>query len=211
MDSLPKLTFHPLTPERWPDLENLFGERGTCGGCWCMTWRLKRAEFDKGKGQPNKRAFRQVVEGGAPPGILSYAEDEPIGWCAVAPRDVYIRLGGSRVLAPVDDQPVWSISCLFVAKPYRRSGVSMRLIRAAADYALANGARVVEGYPVEPYGADMPGAFAWTGLPSAFLQAGFSEVLRRSKTRPIMRLECEPPAPKRARRVRSAKKSEPDA
>jgi hypothetical protein len=53
----PKLSFHPLTAERWPDLEKLFGERGACGGCWCMAWRLPRAEWEAGRGEPHKRAL----------------------------------------------------------------------------------------------------------------------------------------------------------
>jgi len=190
MPATPRLTFAPLTPERWPDLERLFGPRGACGGCWCMTWRLRRAEFNRGKGDGNRAAFRAVVNGPTPPGVLAFAGDEPVGWCAVAPRAAYPSLTRSRVLAPVDDEAVWSITCLFVARPYRKMGVSVRLLRAAVQFARAQGARVVEGYPVEPYSASMPAVFAWTGLLSAFEKAGFTEVLRRSKTRPIMRLEC---------------------
>src|SRR5437899_2356952 len=118
--SRPKITFRPLTPERWPDLEKLFGERGACGGCWCMTWRLPRAEWEAAKGEGNKQAFRALVQDNAQPGVLAYSGDEPVGWCAVAPRAVYVRLKKSRVLAPVDDRPVWSISCLFIARPFRR-------------------------------------------------------------------------------------------
>jgi GNAT superfamily N-acetyltransferase len=167
-----------------------------------MAWRLRRADFNKGKGQANKRAFRNLVRAGTPPGVLAYAGDEPVGWCAVAPRQSYVALERSRVLAPVDDQPVWSISCLFVARPFRRRGVSVRLLEAAARFAREQGARVVEGYPVEPYTADMPAVFAWTGLVSAFREAGFTEVVRRSKARPIMRLESARAPSTRARSSR---------
>ncbi len=146
-------------------------------------------QFHRGKGRGNKAAFQALVADGPAPGVLAFADGQAIGWCAVAPRQVYVRLGRARVLAPVDDAPVWSITCLFVTRPYRRLGVSVRLLKAAAQLARAQGARIVEGYPVEPYSPDMPAAFAWTGLVSAFQQAGFKEVLRRSKTRPIMRLE----------------------
>jgi GNAT superfamily N-acetyltransferase len=189
MGSRPKLTVHPLTGPRWPDLAALFGPRGACGGCWCMAWRLRRAEFVKGKGAANKRKLRRLAHGNHPPGVLAYAGNEPVGWCAVAPRADYIALERSRVLAAVDDRPVWSISCLFVARAYRRQGVSVCLIRAAAEFARERGAEVVEAYPVEPYTADMPAVFAWTGLVEAYRKAGFKEVLRRSKARPIMRLE----------------------
>ena len=105
------LQFHPLTVDRWGDLESLFGQRGACGGCWCMAWRRPRKQWEANKGD-GRRAFRKIVRDGGEPGVLAYSGDQPIGWCAIAPRQVYITLERSRVLKPVDDQPVWSISCL---------------------------------------------------------------------------------------------------
>lgn len=185
--SLPTLEFHPLTPERWQELEALFGERGACGGCWCMWWRVKRSQFEKQKGEENRKAFKKIVESGEIPGLLAYAEGQPIAWCSVAPRENFPVLGRSRTLKRVDDEPVWSVVCFFVAKPFRRRGVTIELLKAAVAYARGQGARIVEGYPVEPKKPNMPAPFAWTGTASAFRRAGFVEVLRRSETRPIMR------------------------
>ncbi len=182
-----KLEFHPVTAKRWRDLEKLFGERGACGGCWCMCWRLKRSQFEKQKGAGNKKALKKIVKSGEVPGLLAYAGREPVGWCSVAPREAFPVLKNSRILKRVDDQPVWSASCFFVARPYRRQGLSVKLLRAAVTYAKKKGARMVEGYPVEPKKTPMPDVFAWTGLAGAFRRAGFREVLRRSPTRPIMR------------------------
>ena len=183
----PHLTILPLTPDRWADLEVLFGARGACGGCWCMSPRLTRADFVRRQGAANKRAFKRIVQTGEPPGILAYAGDTPIGWCALAPRETYVRLERSRVLKPVDDQPVWSVVCFFVAKPYRRKGVSVRLLKAAVTYAKRQGARIVEGYPFDYKSKQTPDPFVWTGLMGAFRNAGFTEVIRRSPSRPIMR------------------------
>jgi GNAT superfamily N-acetyltransferase len=178
---------HPVTPDRWSDLERLFGARGACGGCWCMWWRLSRAEFGARKGDKNKRTLRRIVASGSEPGVLAYEGAEPIGWCAVAPRTEYPALERSRVLSPVDDTPVWSITCLFIAKAYRRRGLSSSLIDAASMHAARHGARMVEGYPVIARTGAMPDAFAWTGLAQSFVRAGFTECARRSPTRPIMR------------------------
>lgn len=186
---LSDLVFRAATPSRWPDVEQLFGERGACGGCWCMVWRLKRKDWEAGKGAGNKRALRNLVRSGDRPGILGYVGRLPVAWCAVAPREQYGSLARSRVLKPIDDRPVWSVSCLFVLKPYRRRGVSVRMLKAAADFAARQGATMVEGYPVEPTMSPTPDAFVWTGLPSAFLRAGFREVARPSRIRPIMRLD----------------------
>ncbi|MEE8137441.1 MAG: GNAT family N-acetyltransferase [Thermoanaerobaculia bacterium] len=182
-----KLTSRPLTPSRWEDFERLFGERGACGGCWCMWWRLKRSKFERQKGQSNQRAMRAIVDSGEVPGLLAYEGGRPIGWCSVAPRETFSVLGRSRILKPIDDTPVWSIVCFFVDKDHRREGVSVELLEAAADYVRRRGDQVLEGYPVEPKKSPMPAVFAYTDLASAFLKAGFEECARRSETRPIMR------------------------
>lgn len=181
------LEFHPLTLNRWKDLENLFGERGACGGCWCMWWRLKRSDFERHKGKKNKAALKKIVRSGQVPGILAYAEGRPIAWCSVGPRETYPALERSRVLKRIDDKPVWSVVCFFVAKPYRWKGVSVKILRTAVEYAKKNGAKIVEGYPIDPRGRKWPGIFVWTALPSTFSKAGFKEVHRASPTRPIMR------------------------
>jgi GNAT superfamily N-acetyltransferase len=184
-----KLIIHPLIPARWEDFETLFGANGACGGCWCMLWRLPRKAYDEGKGAGNRASLRALVDDGAVPGLIAYDGASPIGWCSVGPRSVYSALERSRVLKPVDEKPVWSVACLFIRKDYRKKGVSVSLLNAAADWAFAHGGTIIEGYPVEPKQGDIPPAFAWTGLPSAFQKAGFHEVSRRSPTRPVMRRE----------------------
>ncbi|MDD5720410.1 MAG: GNAT family N-acetyltransferase [Candidatus Krumholzibacteria bacterium] len=184
--------WHPASAERWADLAALFGARGACGGCWCMFWRLPRKDWEAGKGEKNRRALHRIVKAGGEPGILGYLGGDPVAWCAVAPRTEYVHLERSRVLKPVDDAPVWSVSCLFVKKTSRRQGLSVKMLQAAVAFAAARGATVVEGYPVEPAKGSAPDAFVWTGLASAYRQAGFREVARRSPTRPIMRRACGP-------------------
>jgi len=183
-----RLAVHPLSANRWADFERLFGEHGACGGCWCMLWRLSAAEFRAGKGEGNRRAMKSLVDSGITPGLLAYVENEPVGWIAVARRDKYPGLQRSRVLRPFDDLPVWSVSCFFVARAYRRQGVSKQLLDAAAEFVCGQGGRILEGYPQVPRKPDMPDVFAWTGLVSVFRKAGYRECARRSPTRPIMRL-----------------------
>jgi len=183
----PRFTFAPLTADRWPDLERLFGARGACAGCWCMWWRLTHADWVAGKGEGNRAALRALVDAGAEPGMLAYDQGEPVGWCALAPRTAYPRLARSRSLKPIDDQPVWSITCFFVARGHRRQGLTIALLAAAAEHAKRYGGRVLEAYPVVPRAGAWPDAFAYTGPLATFAKAGFVEVARPSASRTIVR------------------------
>jgi len=184
--SLPKLAVHPLTPDRWPDLVELFGPRGACAGCWCMWWRLTRAAFEAGKGRDHRRALERYVRAGNVPGLIAYQSGEPVGWVAVEPREAYSRLDRSRTLARVDDQPVWSITCFYVARRHRGEGLTRALVEAAARHAGAKGARLLEAYPVE-LSKRTGDALVYHGAASTFRALGFEEAARRSPARPIVR------------------------
>jgi len=155
-----------------------------------MFWRIPRKEFDSNNSAGNKKLMKALVRKGNVPGIIAFDGETPVGWCAFAPREDYTRLANSRILKPVDDKPVWSVSCFFIETRYRGRGVATALLGAAVEDAKRRGARILEGYPVEPAkGKRYPPAFAWHGVPAIFASAGFKEVERRSPTRPIMRLE----------------------
>ena len=181
------IEIYPLTPERWPDLETLFGPHGAYGGCWCMWWRIKRSQFEAQQGEGNRAAMKAIVDSGEIPGLLAYLDGTPVGWCSVAPRVDFSALERSRVLARVDTEPVWSIVCFFIAKGFRRQGLTIRLLNAAVAYARSQGAQILEGYPKDSQKDSHPDPFVFTGLVSAFRKTGFVEVARRSETRPIMR------------------------
>lgn len=189
--NIQNLKFHPLTRDRWADLEKLFGDKGACGGCWCMWWRLKRLEFLKQRGESNRKALRAIVDSDRHTGIIAYSQGWAIAWCSFAPREEYPALERSRVLKRVDDEPVWSVVCFFVDRSWRGKGVTVQLLKAAVEEVREQGGRIVEGYPIDPVRGRLPTSFAYTGLVSAFRKAGFAEVARRSETRPIMRLRIE--------------------
>ena len=182
----------PLEPARWADLEALLGPNGV-SGCWCMWWRQTAREFSAGSGEPNRRALRALVDDGRPTGLLAYDGDRPVGWCSVAPRADFGRLDRSPKLFPVDDTPVWSIVCFYVARRSRGTGVARALLDAAVGTAAAAGAEVVEAYPVDPGEGRAASAGAYTGVLSMFLAAGFEEVARRGG-RPIVRRRTSTPA-----------------
>jgi GNAT superfamily N-acetyltransferase len=186
-----KFNFYPVTKENWKDFELLFGEKGACAGCWCMYWRMRRKDYDAKRGSGTKRQMKNLVNDGTVPGILAYYNNEPVGWCSIAPREDFPVLENSRVLQRVDNNHVWSAVCFFIQKEYRKKGLSVELLNAAKAFVKMNKGKIIEGYPVEPKSGKTADVFAWTGLATAFRKAGFEEVIRRSETRPIMRFSIK--------------------
>jgi len=185
-----ELSIKPITRNLWTDLEELFGLNGACGGCWCMNWKLRGKAYEEAKGYRARQMHKSIVDAGTVTGLLAYANGEVVGWVAVEPRGEYEKLAHSRILKPVDDQLVWSVTCFYVAKAYRRQGVTVSLLKAAVEHVRQMGGRIVEGYPVDAQ-KDMPAPFVFTGMASAFQKAGFKEVARNSPTRPIYRFDLE--------------------
>src|ERR1700756_2221392 len=123
------LIVRPLTPDLWPALEDLFGTLGACNGCWCMYWRVGAA-YRKQERETNKNAFRHIVEHGPAPGLLAFDGDVAVGWCQLTPPSALPGLNRVWRLKPADDVPVWSISCFYIRKGYRRRGITSALIKA---------------------------------------------------------------------------------
>lgn len=172
----PALVVHPISAERWPDLERLFGPKGACAGCWCMYWRVPTPEFRAIQGAAAKRRFKALVTAGKAPGVLAYADGEPVGWALLDRRRDLPRLDGAPSLRCDDADAVWSLPCFFVKTGWRGQGVATALLGGALA-ALPAAARIVEAYPVLPSGeGKVPAAFAWTGVPALFEAAGFTNV-----------------------------------
>lgn len=182
------LTFEPLSGKNWDKFVELFGERGACGNCWCMSFRRSPTDFEHGKSRNgNKNAMRRLALKNKPTGILGLLDGKAIAWCAFAPREDFIRLENSRVHKRIDDAPVWSIPCFFVDKKFRGKGVSVAMLHGVIEYARMKHIGILEAYPAIPTQGRLPDAFAWIGLYKSFKRTGFKIVDRTSKHRPMVR------------------------
>ena len=185
------VTTHPLTADRWDDLEAVFLAKGCsmARGCWCMYYReTGRVTPPVGvsASEDRRRRLRVLAAADPPAGLLAYADGAPVGWVAVAPRSQYPRLVRSPVAKAVDDLPVWSVVCFVVPSPYRGQGVARALLRGAIAHAEAHGAVALEAYPIDKPGRGHDN-FMWNGVRSMFAREGFVEVARRRPERPVMR------------------------
>lgn len=150
-------------------------------------------------GADNKRELCELVNGGVVPGLLGYVDGAPAGWISFGRRADYAKLARSRIMKPVDQREVWSVVCSFVARRYRGMGVQHRLLEAAVRCAADQGARILEAYPVDKSERSHD-EFMFFGSRTLYEHAGFTEVVRRSPTRVVMRRELSPSAQHHERR-----------
>jgi len=182
------LKIEALTSANWQQFEELFGEKGACGNCWCMYYRLNKADFQAGKtDNGNREAMHELVKANKPTGLMAFYEGLAIGWCAFAPREDFEKLQRSRVHKRIDELKVWSIPCFFIHKQFRRKGLSVAILKGIIKYAQTHGIHIIEAYPTIPTQEKLPDSFAWIGLYKSFERAGFEIVDSTSKHRPMVR------------------------
>ncbi len=186
------ITGRELRSDDWPIIEELFGPRGACGGCWCMSWRVAHGGkmWQAAVGEPNRKSFRKLVTGGQAHGVLAFDGKSPVGWCAFGLRTEFPRTETVKAYRRDDIAGVWSINCFFIDKEYRKSGLSELLLAAAVKAIKKHRGKVIEAYPtpLTKDGKQLPAAFSYTGPEVIFQRAGFKEVQRLSASRPLYRL-----------------------
>jgi GNAT superfamily N-acetyltransferase len=183
-----RIEYHAVTRERLADLVRFSDRHGKFRYCSCMRWRLTSTEFKASTKEERVGTLNRMVRRGTPVGVLAYVDGEPVGWCSIAPRTTYAALERFRALPRIDEKPVWSVVCFFVGRQFRRSGLTTGLLQAAVDYARAEGAEIIEGYPVEPG----PRLYTYMGSPSIFHKSGFRNVTPRGQARKIVRFVVRP-------------------
>jgi GNAT superfamily N-acetyltransferase len=185
--AIPEFAWRPLTPDRWADFETLFGKSGAYGGCWCMWFRQTGAEYSANRGRPNRDSMCAIVDSGAVPGLLGYVDGAPAAWVSLGPREVFPRLERSRAARAIDAAQPWSIVCFYIGKGFRRQGLMRRMVDASVEWAASQGATLLEAYPKDLEAGPVSAGAGYVGLMPAFVAAGFTEIARHVKGRPLMR------------------------
>jgi GNAT superfamily N-acetyltransferase len=167
----------PVDRNNWTDFESLFESKGGPSYCWCMVWRMTKDELKQNNSVCRKEFIKQRVLSDIPVGILGYSENEAIAWCSIAPRETHQRLGGDENI-----ENVWSITCFYIKREYRKQGLMKFLISSAKDYAKENGAEYIEAYPVEKSSP----SYRFMGFVKTFEEAGFKYIKMAGTRRHVM-------------------------
>ena len=179
-----QFTYRPVTRDTSSDLTTFSSCHGKFGYCSCMRWRMRSAEYQRTTKHERAVRLLEMVADGKPVGVLAYDGHEPVGWCSIAPRETYEALERYKALPRIDPEPVWSVVCFFVDRRYRGQHLTVGLLKAGLDYARSMGARIVEGYPVDP-----GRLYTYMGSPATFRSAGFREVTPSGQGRRIVRCD----------------------
>lgn len=184
---------HPVTEDRFEDFADVLNPNRRANHCWCLAHRLRNRDVEELGGGSREEAMRCLSRREPAPGVVTYRDGVPVGWCSIGPRADLPRLVNSRLIRPVDDVPVWSIICVVVRGGHRRQGVTGHLLQGAVEYAARLGAPAIESYPVDPPGR-MDQTMAFVGTRAMFEKVGFRTVGTTDATasrmpRLVMRLD----------------------
>ncbi|MGC5221847.1 GNAT family N-acetyltransferase [Micromonospora sp. DT81.3] len=142
--------------------------------CWCLSYRIPAKLNGELRGPQRGEFVRALCAETPAPGVLAYDGDEVVGWAAVAPR-ANTTFARNRKIPHVDDLEAWSLWCIRTRPGHRGQGISHALIEGAVQFAKANGAPVIEGYPVDNQGRKVDQTMAYVGTRSMFEKAGFEK------------------------------------
>lgn len=210
-----ELTFHPLTPDRWDDIVDLFETDSITRMCWCMVTRLTGAELREFKAPDRKKMLHSLVKQGKAPGLLAYKGKEPVGWVAVAPRAMTPDWNRGRKSSAAEneadaaDPGCWGASCFFVRSGHRKQGMTADLLEAGIAHAKKGGAKRLEACPMS-HDDKRSAVGMCVGPLRVFERAGFEKVIERKPGRPLMRLDLKKTTTKKkpaAKRTAPAKKA----
>jgi GNAT superfamily N-acetyltransferase len=200
-----RVEVHPATADRFDDMCAALGGHP----CWCLYYRLSAGEYGRTSVEARAELMRRRVcqptatstatstPTSPAPGVVAYADGVPVGWCGFGPRSEFERLRRSRTIQAIDDRPVWSVVCFLVRTGFRRKGLAHAMLSGAVEYARAEHAAGLEGYPVDPGGKRIDTTFAYVGTTGLFEAAGFRRVAPTNShsarlVRWLMRLDLTP-------------------
>jgi hypothetical protein len=184
---MPRFTTRALTPDTWDDFAALAeAHNGVWSGCWCMAfhdWHGRGVSAEVNRAEKQLR----VVEDRAHAALV-YEGDTCAGWCQFGVPDELPRIKNKKAYeAGLDELPDWRITCFFVGRGHRRTGVAHAALAGALNEIGRLGGGVVEGYPDDVANSKASSSFLWNGTVDMFERRGFERVRAIGKAKWVVR------------------------
>ena len=141
----------PLTPTTWHLFEGLAGHKGLFGSCWCVYFHCHPDPPEREV--LGNQAFKQkLVEDGIAHAALVLEDDRAVAWAEYGTVAELPNIHHRKQWeAETEQPPDYRITCVFVEKSHRRTGLAEVAVRGAlALIAEAGGARVGSYPPALP-------------------------------------------------------------
>jgi ribosomal protein S18 acetylase RimI-like enzyme len=172
----------PLAPATWPDFAALVERHdGVWGGCWCEAFHAEGVGRGRTPAQ-NRAAKEQRVADGRAHAALVYDGSTCVGWCQFGSPAELPRIKRKRAYEAEPDAPAdWRITCFFVDKAHRRSGVASAALGGAIALIAELGGGTVESFPEDAAGRKVSSSFLHNGTVALFEAHGFTPTRRLGK------------------------------
>ena len=136
----------PANQATWDDIEAVVGKaRSWDRPCYCQRFKLGVPGWRATTVDERAQMLREQTECGYPQsdsttGLLAYVGGEPAGWCCVEPRPALPLIPEQRTWSnkrgqDLTDDRLWVIACFLTRTPFRYTGVSRTLAKAAIELA----------------------------------------------------------------------------
>jgi GNAT superfamily N-acetyltransferase len=174
----------PLDGSTWADFAALVERHnGVWGGCWCMAFHAEG--FGRNRTAAQNRATKEcrVREGNAHAALV-YDGAACVGWCQFGSPDELPRIKHQRAYREgLTALPDWRITCFFVDKAFRGTGVAAAALKGALQAIAQLGGGTVESYPEDAEGRTVSASFLHNATVSLFEHHGFKRIRRLGKDR----------------------------
>lgn len=166
-----------LDESTWDDFAALVERHnGVFGGCWCMGFHARGPGWGTSAAL-NRAEKHQRVRDGQAHAALVYDGSTCVGWCQFGPPAELPRIKHRReYLAAGAPPPDWRITCFFVDRKHRRSGVAAAALGGALGEITRLGGGTVESYPEDVDGRTVSSSFLHNGTVPLFERYGFERI-----------------------------------
>jgi ribosomal protein S18 acetylase RimI-like enzyme len=183
----------PLHLDTWDAFVQLAEKHnGVWNGCWCTAFHPPRGEQYKG-GEGSREYKACLVKEGRAHAALVFDGAVAVGWCQYGTPEELPNIYHKREYeAGLKSVPDFRVTCFFVDRDYRRSGVAAAALAGALDLIVQAGGGVVEAYPQDTPGKKTSASFLYNGTRSMFEEAGFEYERPKGKNHCVMRTVVSP-------------------